>query len=58
MYFCCYGGDNDDYGADDHFEDCTWKEPKKIFLGLYLGLGRTSSPNLTHTLLTGGCSSF
>ena len=24
MYFCCYGGDNDDYGADDHFEDCTW----------------------------------
>ena len=23
-------------------------------LGLYLGLGRTSSPNLTHTLLTGG----
>ena len=26
--------------------------------GLYLGLGRTSSPNLTHTLLTGGRLSY
>ena len=43
----------------------TWLKPLQDILtstvsvsGLYLGLGRTSSPNLTHTLLTGGRLSY